>query len=165
MSRRDEIASAARGLLEDEGEAALTMRNLAGRLGIKAPSLYKHVRNRREIETLLAAQAMTEMGERLSTTENLEAMGRAYRSWALGNPALYRIATTRPLDRESLPEGLEDAAAAPLLAAAGGDRDRARALWATAHGLVLLELDGRFPQDADVGAAWTAGLGGRSRSK
>ena len=39
-----------------------------------------------------------------------------------------------------------------------GDQDRARALWALAHGLTLLELDGRFPGDADIDAAWKAGL-------
>ncbi len=150
---------AARALLEEEGEEALTMRSLAERLGIKAPSLYKHVSGRQEIETLLAAEALTEMGETLANESGLEAMGRAYRTWALDNPALYRVATTRPLDRENLTPGLEDAAAAPLLEALDGDRNRARAFWALAHGLVLLELDGRFPEDADLEAAWAAGLG------
>lgn len=154
---------AARALLEEQGEEALTMRNLADRLGIKAPSLYKHVRSRQEIETLLAAQALTEIGETLGAEGDLEAMGRSYRNWALANPGLYRVATTRPLDRENLPEGVEDAAAAPLLEALAGDRPRARAVWALAHGLTLLELDGRFPAEADIEAAWSAGLDGMAR--
>jgi len=158
VSRRDEITAASRALLEEEGEEALTMRRLADRLGIKAPSLYKHVRSRREIETLLAAEALREIGEALGAARDLEEMGRAYRAWALANPALYRIATTRPLDRANLPEGVEDAAAAPLIEKVGGDQDRARAAWALAHGLTLLELDGRFPDDADVEGAWRAGL-------
>jgi AcrR family transcriptional regulator len=157
LSRRDEITSAARQILEEEGEQALTMRNLADRLGIKAPSLYKHVRDRQEIETLLAAEALEELGQRLGAESDLPAMGRAYREWALANPALYRVATTRPLDRENLPEGLEDSAALPLIEAVGGDRARARAIWAMAHGMSLLELDGRFPEDADIEAAWQAG--------
>ena len=158
MSRRDEITAAARALLEEEGEEALTMRNVADRLGIKAPSLYKHVSGRKEIETLLAAEALGEMGETLARESDLEGMGDAYRTWALANPALYRVATTRPLDREKLSPGVEEAAAAPLLEALDGDRDRARAFWALAHGLVLLEMDGRFPEDADIEAAWAAGL-------
>lgn len=158
MSRRDEITSSARAILEEDGEDALTMRNLADRLGIKAPSLYKHVKNRREIETLLAVEALNEMGEALSSADGLEEMGRSYRTWALSNPGLYRVATTRPLDRENLPEGTEEASAMPLLDAVGGDQDRARALWALAHGLTLLELDGRFPDGADIDAAWKAGL-------
>lgn len=158
MSRREEITAAARSLLEKEGEGAMTMRNIAARLGIKAPSLYKHVGGRQEIETLLAAEALGEMGEKLQAESGLEAMGRAYREWALANPALYRVATTRPLDRQNLPPGSEDAAAAPLLKAFSGDRDRARAAWAMAHGLTMLELDRRFPGNADIEAAWQAGL-------
>lgn len=158
MSRRDEIVTEARALLENEGEEALTMRNLAARLGIQAPSLYKHVRGRREIETLLAAEALREMAEALDGQPDLESMGRAYRAWALANPAMYRVATTRPLDRENLPEGLEASAAAPLVGLLGGDADLARAAWSLAHGLTILELDDRFPAGADVAAAWRAGF-------
>lgn len=158
MSRRDEIAAEARALLETEGEEALTMRNLAARIGIQAPSLYKHVSGRREIETLLAAAALKEISETLGSQPDLPSMGRSYRAWALANPALYRVATTRPLDRENLPEGIEEKAAAPLLQALDGDPDLARAAWSLAHGLVMLELDGRFPDGADLDAAWSAGL-------
>ena len=35
---------------------------------------------------------------------------------------------------------------------------RADALWAFAHGMVMLELDQRFPPDADLDAAWAAGI-------
>ena len=70
----------------------------------------------------------------------MDAPGRA--------PALM---TDRPLARERLPAGLEASAAAAL-----GDRDRARAAWAAAHGLAALELAGRFPAGADVDAAWAA---------
>jgi hypothetical protein len=60
-----------------------------------------------------------------------------------------------------LPAGLEARAAAPLLAAVGGDPDRARATWAFAHGMVMLELTDRFPAGADLDAAWRVGLAGR----
>ena len=49
---------------------------------------------------------------------------------------------------------MEDAAAAPLIRAAGGNIAAARALWGLAHGLVDLELAGRFPPGADITAAW-----------
>lgn len=81
---------------------------------------------------------------------------RAYRDWGLAHPHLYRLMTERPLPRERLPPGLEDRAAEPLLAAMGGDRDRTRALWAAAHGLLALELNDRFPDNADLDAAWAA---------
>jgi hypothetical protein len=46
-----------------------------------------------------------------------------------------------------------------VIRAAGGDRDLARAAWAFAHGTTLLELNRRFPPDADLDAAWHRGLG------
>ena len=54
--------------------------------------------------------------------------------------------------------GVQDAAAAPLFRAAGGDEDRGRAAWAFAHGMVVLELNGRFPPGTDLSAAWEAGI-------
>jgi Tetracyclin repressor-like, C-terminal domain len=30
--------------------------------------------------------------------------------------------------------------------------------WASAHGMIMLELNGRFPPDADLDAAWRAGI-------
>ncbi|MFC5188086.1 TetR-like C-terminal domain-containing protein [Actinomadura harenae] len=32
-----------------------------------------------------------------------------------------------------------------------------RSSWAFAHGMVVLELDGRFPPGADLDAAWRTG--------
>jgi WHG domain-containing protein len=66
--------------------------------------------------------------------------------------------TERPLSRDRLPSGVEDRAARPLFEAAGGDLAAARAIWAFAHGLTMLELNGRFPPAADVDAAWERGL-------
>jgi AcrR family transcriptional regulator len=158
VPRRDEIIAAARLLLEEEGPEALTMRRLAERLGIRAPSLYKHLRGRAELEAALAALALEEIADALADTADLEELGRAYRTFGLAHPHLYRFTTERPLPRELLPEGLEARAAGPVIGAAGGDRDRARAIWAFAHGMVGLELAGRFPPDADLDAAWRAGL-------
>lgn len=83
----------------------------------------------------------------------MQRIGAAYRAFALAHPQLYRLMTDRPLPRDELAEGVEDRAAAPLLQALG-DRDLARATWAFAHGMVRLELAGRFPADANLGQAW-----------
>jgi hypothetical protein len=42
----------------------------------------------------------------------------------------------------------------------GGDGDLARAAFAFAHGMTILELNGRFPPGADLDAAWRRGLAG-----
>jgi AcrR family transcriptional regulator len=44
--RAREIVAAARAILEEGGPEALSMRAIAERLGIRAPSLYKHVPDR-----------------------------------------------------------------------------------------------------------------------
>jgi AcrR family transcriptional regulator len=163
--RREEIVRAARAILEEGGRDALTMRNLGARLEIKAPSLYKHVAGKEELEAVLIAEALDEIGTALASAvdrasgDRLEALVTAYREYALAHPHLYRLATEQPLPRDRLPAGLEDRAAAPLLAVTG-DRDRARAVWAFAHGMVQLELVGRFPPGADLEAAWREGIAG-----
>jgi AcrR family transcriptional regulator len=155
-ARQREILAAARALLAREGEDALTVARIADALSIKAPSLYKHFSGKRAIEVGLIAQGFTEQAEALEGAPDLAAFGRLYRAFALREPALYRLMTERPLPRDELPEGLEARAAAPLIEMLG--QDRARAAWAFAHGMVTLELAGRFPPHADLDAAWHAGL-------
>ncbi|MFJ2769902.1 TetR/AcrR family transcriptional regulator [Streptomyces sp. NPDC087300] len=160
--RAREIVAAARELLEESGAEKLTMRSLADRLGIKAPSLYKHFPDKSAVEVELIAQMLDESARACEEAEaatpgSLEALTDAYRAYALGHPHLYRLATERPLPRHALPQGLEDRAAAPLMRACAGDVDLARAAWAFAHGMVILEIHGRFPDGVDLGAAWRTG--------
>lgn len=163
VSRRAEIVAVARRLLESRGPEGLTMRAIAAELDIRAPSLYKHIADKNDLKTALIADAFVEAAEVFAAAvegadDPIGAIGAAYRSWALAHPHLYGLMTGGPLARDELPEGVEDAAAAPLVAAVGGDPDRARAAWAFAHGMVALELADRFPPDADLDAAWAAGF-------
>jgi AcrR family transcriptional regulator len=153
VSRDAEIVDCAERLLEREGPSAVTMRRLAGELGIQAPSLYKHVRGKEDIVVALQVRALEGQAAALSGCDDLGSLAEAYRGWALAHPRLYELGSRYALDRSRVPEGVEEAAAAPLIKLAG-DRDSARVLWAAAHGLVDLELAGRFPPDADLDAAW-----------
>ncbi|WP_439675565.1 TetR/AcrR family transcriptional regulator [Embleya sp. MST-111070] len=177
--RAREIVAAARELLEGEGPEAVSMRRIAERIGIKAPSLYKHFADKSAVESALIAQAMAELAEALeaaeagsagaggsagsaaggSRLERITALAGAYRAYALAHPDLYRLMSGQPLDRAALPSGLEERAAAPLMRAVGGDHDAARAVWGFAHGMVSLELAGRFPPGADLSGAWARGCG------
>ncbi len=132
------------------------MRRLGQRLGIRAPSLYKHFPSKAALEAALMAEGLREMAAALEAAPpGMAGLARAYRAWALAHPHLYTLTTGRPLPRDELPEGVEERAAAPVLAALG-DEHRARAAWAAAHGLASLELAGRFPPGADLDAAWAA---------
>lgn len=162
--RQREIVAAARELLEAEGPGALTMRALAERLGIRAPSLYAHFAGKEGLEAAIAATSFEEAGAAMAGARDLASLGRAYRTFALAHPDVYRMVNDRPLPRALLPEGLEARTAGPLLALCGGDGDVARAAWAFAHGMVMLELAGRFPEGADLDAAWAAGMGAFARA-
>jgi AcrR family transcriptional regulator len=161
VSRRDEVLDVAATILEEEGVDAVTMREVATRMGIRAPSLYKHVRGKDDIVAGLQQRALVGMAQHLSDVPSgLAELAEAYRSWAMAHPRLYDVATGRPLARDRISPGVEAAAAAPIVAAAGGDEHLARALWAMAHGLVDLELSGRFPPGADLDATWRTALSG-----
>lgn len=161
--RARQIVLAARELIEQEGLEALTMRLLAARLGIRAPSLYKHFDSKEALEAALISIGFEEQG--VLFTAALEAsavpivaMAEAYRSYARRHPQLYRLMYDRSLDRSLLVPGSEESAVVPVVRAVGDDRDVARALWAFAHGMTILELNDRFPPDADLDAAWQCGL-------
>jgi AcrR family transcriptional regulator len=161
--RAREIVAVARELLEAEGRQALSMRRIAERLGIRAPSLYKHVSDKQALEAALISDGFEELAAAFQEAGDLTQIARAYRAFAAAHPHLYRLMTAGPLPRERLPRGVEERAAAPLVAALGGDEDAARAAWAFAHGMTILELDGRFPPHADVDAAWRTGLAAFAR--
>ncbi len=158
MSRREQIVDAAQHLLETEGPESVTMRRVAAALDIRAPSLYKHMSGKAELEAALQCRALQQQAAFLAEASDLTEMAAAYRRWALDHPQLYQLLTRRPLDRTLIPAELEQAAAAPLLAVCHNDLDRARALWGLGHGLVDLELSGRFPPGADIDRAWSVAL-------
>lgn len=173
-ARTAEIVGAARAIVERDGRDALTMRAVADRLRIKAPSLYKHLDDKDELEAMLIAEALRDMGAalrggvddlapRTPRRTALAALARAYRAWALAHPHLYRLATEGALPRDRLPAGLEAWTAEPLVRIARGEH-RARATWAFAHGMTILEIEGRFPPGADLDAAWDAGIAALARS-
>lgn len=64
---RERIAAVALAIVDGEGTAAVTMRRVAGELGVQAPSLYGHVRDREEILQLALARATRELHPAIST--------------------------------------------------------------------------------------------------
>lgn len=149
-------------IIETEGVDALTMRRLAEDLGIKAPSLYKHFPDKAALEAALIEEALFEMGTALHTSvarpgrrSPVTALLAAYRQQALAHPNLYRLATAGPLARDALAPGLEDWAGKPFYLVMG-DPYAAQALFALAHGMVILEIDSRFPPRSDLDRTWQA---------
>ena len=103
LSRPDVIAAAAE-LADEAGLAGLTMGLLAQRLGIRSPSLYKHVDDLADLRHGVAVLAMTEVGEEVrdavagrSGRDALTALLITMRSWATAHPGRYAAANGTPL--------------------------------------------------------------------
>jgi AcrR family transcriptional regulator len=163
-TRRAQIVETARRLLEERGPEALSMRNVASAIGIRAPSLYEHVADKRALESAIIAAALEELGGRQAEAlaakpaDPLAAVCAAYRKWAHEHPHLYRLIFVRDLDRdEPAVAHAEQSSAVPIRAVCGGDKVASRTIWAFAHGMVSLELSDRFPPDADVEVLWERG--------
>jgi AcrR family transcriptional regulator len=161
-ARAAEIVGAARALLETEGPEALTMRRIGDALGIRAPSIYKHLPGKRSVELALIGTALAEIGEILHQAagpvgiDSIARLLAAYRAHALRHPNLYRLATRGRLPRGELPDGLEEWAGQPFFTVTG-DPFVAQALWSFAHGMVILELDQRYPDGSELDRTWKAG--------
>jgi AcrR family transcriptional regulator len=160
--RARQIIETARTLLEAEGSDGLTMRRLANELGIRAPSLYKHVDGRPGLELALVETGLDETGLALhaavagSDGDPVGDLLGAYRAMGRANPELYRLITASSFPRAGLLPGLEAWAGEPFFLAAG-EPYLAQALWSFAHGTLILELDGRFLDGSDLDRTWRAG--------
>ena len=161
--RAREIVTVARQLLEEEGLDSFSMRKLADRLGVRAPVIYKHFASKSALVAALISVGFEEQAALFeaaltSSDHPLTAMAGIYRAYGRDNPNLYRLMYDRDLERPLLLPGSEERAVIAAVRAAGGDRDLARAAWAFAHGMMILELNNRFPADADLDAAWRRGM-------
>jgi len=153
----------ARRVLERDGADALTMRRLADDLDIRAPSIYKHLAGKHAIEVALIEAAFRENGEALHAAIERSDPGsaipdllRAYRRLGRDQPNLYRLATAGRLPRSELSPGLEEWAGEPFFLVTR-EAHLAQALWSFAHGMVILEIDGRYPEGSDLDRTWMAG--------
>ncbi|MFL6204415.1 MAG: TetR/AcrR family transcriptional regulator [Acidimicrobiales bacterium] len=160
--RAAQIVDAAFAILDDEGPDGLTMRRLADDLGMRAPSLYKHLPDKAHLEAALIEVIFFDIGdvlhEALARSRRAGAVRRvleAYRTHGLRHPNRYRLATSGQLRRDLLPECLEEWAGQPFFFAAG-DPYRSQALWSAAHGMVILEIEGRYPEGSDLDRTWKA---------
>ena len=108
----DAIVAAGRAILEESGPASLTMQAVATRVGVRAPSLYKRVRDRDALLTAVAEAAIDELGSRLADTDtgtgtgtdsgtdtdkagtDLTNLAEVYRAFAHEHPESFRLMFT-----------------------------------------------------------------------
>ncbi len=159
---RDRVVAEAERIADEVGLARLTPAALADRLGVRQPSLYKHVDGLDGLRRGIAVRAKDELAGTLaraavgrSRGDAIAAVAGAYRDWALKHPGRYAAAQRAPDDT------VDQAASQALVhvvtdVLAGFELrdddaiDATRTLRSALQGFVTLEANGGFGLPADV---------------
>lgn len=168
---RQTLIETARALVEEHGIEAVSLRLVAEKMGVKAPSLYNHVRSKNDLlravnevtlQRLFAVLYAAMQTEHHATNQML-AVGHAYRRFAHENPVTYSLAYTPQIDLLPPAEEQEQAVLPlqALMAKISGEAQSLPALrgaLALLHGWVTLELAGQFRRGGDLDAAFAEAI-------
>lgn len=156
----EEIVAAGREILEVAGPSGLTMQAVAERVGVRAPSLYKRVRDRDALHSAVAAASIEALTARLEAAgDDIGALAHAYRDFAHQHPEGFRLMFTIAAPHDAL-----ERSAAPLIRTASAlvgqedALDAARFFTAWATGFLQMELSGAFRLGGDVDRSFEYGL-------
>ena len=183
VAGRDEILDSARAIGVRDGWRAVTIRAVAHELGYASPLLYEHFRDKEDLLTQIAVEALVRLEAKL--TENLPKASRAaaltmierYWTFMLEHPQLYRLMNGMdgvPIEREAVNRSAQSlctvigAVVRPLAGKNSTDADAqtlADELWALLHGMATLYLDRSAPFDIErvTNAALRLITGNRAR--
>ncbi len=102
-----EITRIGRAHLAQHGAAALSLRAVAKDLGVVSSAVYRYVRSRDELLTMLVVDAYNELADAVDVALTVvadedhagqfRAIGWAVRGWALGEPASYALLFGSPV--------------------------------------------------------------------
>lgn len=131
----EEIVRIGREHLVTSGPAALSLRAVARDLGVVSSAVYRYVRNRDELLTLLVVDAYDELGDEVDAAVDTGAaplqqflqLGRAVRGWALREPARYALLYGTPVPGYEAPGEQTTAPGTRVIVALIGILDRAHA--------------------------------------
>ncbi|WP_236795269.1 TetR-like C-terminal domain-containing protein [Amycolatopsis sp. GM8] len=157
------VIAAASALADEVGFAGLTMGLLAERVGVRTPSLYKHVDSLDALQRGIGLQAIRDIGAVLtraavgrSGPDAVRAIAEAYRRWALDHPGRYAATVRVPGPEDEEYQAVSNDAVQVLFDAVAGfgltdDRavDAVRALRSVVHGFAGLEGGGAFQMSRD----------------
>ena len=163
------IVAAGRRLLEERGVDALTMRDVAEVVGVRAPSLYKRVRDRADLFRLILTEVVDEMSDAIDAAANsgdpvadLRALANTFRRFAHRNPVAHTLLfTPREVTGTPVESQRSTATLMRLVTELVGSDDAlpaARTMVAWINGFVTMELAGAFRLGGDVDVAWDFGL-------
>jgi AcrR family transcriptional regulator len=150
--RRDQVIRAARDLAESDGWAAVTMRRLAGELGVTQPVLYSAFASRQALIDAVALNGFDDVAAALEAVDTSPlARMRAYLDFAAARPRTYEAMFSLPsglaFAAGDIPEPLQRAFSAIQVAFPDADGTRAEVAWSALHGLATLQASGRLRQN------------------
>jgi AcrR family transcriptional regulator len=169
---RAALLAAARAELAEHGHAGISLRAVARRAGVSHAAPKYYFSDRAALLTAVAAQGFAELaGSLRQAPPALAAMGHAYITFALANPALFdlmfRPSELHPADPD-LRHAADDAIGVldAAVAAAEAPREDSRTApgeltmisWALAHGLAVLTRDGPLQSPSHGGQRGSAEL-------
>ena len=177
LSGDDVIASAA-GLADEIGFQGVTMGLLADRLGVRPPSLYKHVNGLADVQHRLAELALAELAEVIrdavqgkAGADALAGLMTAVRAYVRAHPGRYMATTGMSADGPDDPLlAASDRVISSIAAVLRGygigpdEMDHAlRAVRSVMHGFAILEVSGGFQwaADPDESYEWLIGFDDR----
>ena len=151
-------------IADEVGLSGLTLAALADRLGVRQPSLYKHIAGTNGLRRSIAVRAKNDLAAVLgraavgrARNDAIASMAHAYRLWALEHPGRYAAAQRAPASGDTddeLASGNVVRVVADVMAGYELRDDDAvdaiRALRAALHGFVILEMDGGFGLPVDI---------------
>ncbi|MFJ5261221.1 TetR/AcrR family transcriptional regulator [Streptomyces sp. NPDC088387] len=158
------VVTAGAALADEVGLTGLTMGLLAERVGVRTPSLYKHVESLEALRHGIAVRAKREFGNTLaraavgqSGPEAVRAFADTYRRWALEHPGQYAATIRAPADGDEEDRRASDESLQILLDVLAGFGlhdaeaiDAARTVRSALHGFVTLESAGGFGLPRDI---------------
>ncbi len=130
---REEAKRIALDQLATGGQAALSLNAIARELGMTGPALYRYFASRDELLTALIVDAYDDLGTTLTRAvadaasggpdEQLRALGRTMRAWALAQPHRYLLLFGTPFSGYTLADAAVEAAQACIGAVMGATLD------------------------------------------
>jgi AcrR family transcriptional regulator len=150
---RATIIEAARNLLDDEGLAGFSMARLGDRLSVTAMALYRHVRDRAELETAVVEVVLDDLALEDDSEDAVATWMRRVRAHWLEHPWLGSLLGTSTSLNRSWVDALERLTVA-LERAGLHDEDVARELVRISRitsGIVIQEIASPLPQRGGLG--------------
>lgn len=173
-SLRQELLAVTAGLVDREGPARVTLRDVAAAAQTSTTAVYSLFGGKSQLLTAVVDDGFRSFRDSqvAAAPDGLRGLGLAYRTWALEHQALYRLmfggALAAYTDCQPSPEAAADAMR-PLIEAVAAAQSAgtflvapveavATAIWGQVHGLVGLELAEVGSPETDWAAVYASAL-------